>query len=294
MQTIQTSPQQDRPDPESRAVEQVERLCAQLEEAEGVPVPLQELARTAGLSPWATHRLFKRVTGITPRDYAQALREGRLRSELRRSGNVTRALYEAGYGSSSRLYEGADDALGMTPATYARGGRGARIVYGLAVSPLGQLLVAATEHGLCFIALGDDADTLESELRSDFPAAAELRRDQDAVEEPLAELLAYLKGQVPHFDLPLDIRATAFQRRVWNELVAIPYGATRSYAEIAERLGLPKAQRAVGRACGSNPVSLVIPCHRVLRSDGDPGGYRWGVARKRRLLRDEAAGAAEG
>ncbi|MFD1381106.1 methylated-DNA--[protein]-cysteine S-methyltransferase [Fodinicurvata halophila] len=164
----------------------------------------------------------------------------------------------------------------MTPATYARGGRNARIVYGLADSPLGQLLVAATEHGLCFIALGDDPDTLEAELRNDFPAAAELRRDQDAVEEPLAELLAYLAGQVPHFDLPLDIRATAFQRRVWNELVAIPYGETRSYAEIAERLGLPRAQRAVGRACGSNPVSLVIPCHRVLRSDGDPGGYRWG------------------
>lgn len=290
MLTLQTSREEDRPGENARAVDQVEQLCAQLEEAEGVPVPLEELARTVGLSPWATHRLFKRVTGITPRDYAQALREGRLRSELRRSGNVTRALYEAGYGSSSRLYESADDALGMTPATYARGGREARIVYGLAASPLGQLLVAATEHGLCFIALGDDATALETELRVDFPEAAELRRDQAAVEEPLAELLAYLKGQVPHFDLPLDIRATAFQRRVWNELVAIPYGETRSYAEIAHRLGLPKAQRAVGRACGSNPVSLVIPCHRVLRSDGDPGGYRWGVARKRRLLRNEAAG----
>ncbi|WP_051609003.1 methylated-DNA--[protein]-cysteine S-methyltransferase [Fodinicurvata fenggangensis] len=266
----------------------VESLCAELESAEGTPVPLQDLARIAELSPWSTHRLFKRVTGVTPRDYAQALREGRLRSELRRTGNVTRALYEAGYGSSSRLYESADNALGMTPATYARGGRGARIVYGLAPSDLGQLLLAATEHGLCFIALGADSQSLEQELRAEFHGADELRRDQAAVEEPLAEVLAYLEGQMPHFELPLDIRATAFQRRVWNELVAIPYGETRSYAEIAERLGLPKAQRAVGRACGSNPVSLVIPCHRVLRSDGGLGGYRWGVARKRRLLRQEA------
>ncbi|WP_022728015.1 methylated-DNA--[protein]-cysteine S-methyltransferase [Fodinicurvata sediminis] len=266
----------------------VEHLCAELEAAEGTPVPLQELARIAGLSPWSTHRLFKRVTGITPRDYAQALREGRLRAELRRSGNVTRALYEAGYGSASRLYESAGNALGMTPATYARGGRGARIVYGLAPSALGELLLAATEHGLCFIALGTDSQSLEQELHADFPKADELRRDQAAVEEPLAEVLAYLEGQMPHFDLPLDIRATAFQRRVWNELVAIPYGETRSYADIAVRLGLPKAQRAVGRACGSNPVSLVIPCHRVLRSDGGLGGYRWGVARKRRLLRQEA------
>ncbi|MGM0561710.1 MAG: methylated-DNA--[protein]-cysteine S-methyltransferase [Pseudomonadota bacterium] len=266
----------------------VESLCAELESAEGTPVPLQDLARIAELSPWSTHRLFKRVTGVTPRDYAQALREGRLRSELRRSGNVTRALYEAGYGSSSRLYESADNALGMTPATYARGGRGARIVYGLAPSDLGQLLLAATEHGLCFIALDADSQSLEQELRTEFHGADELRRDQAAVEEPLAEVLAYLEGQMPHFELPLDIRATAFQRRVWNELVAIPYGETRSYADIAERLGLPKAQRAVGRACGSNPVSLVIPCHRVLRSDGGMGGYRWGVARKRRLLRQEA------
>ncbi|HLW27710.1 MAG TPA: methylated-DNA--[protein]-cysteine S-methyltransferase [Kiloniellales bacterium] len=267
----------------------VERMCALLDESEG-PLSLESLAQAFAQSPWQLYRLFRKHLGISPRDWQVSRREQRFREELRRGEGVAAATYGAGYGSSSRVYEQAAERLGMTPASYAKGGKGARIVWGSADSSLGPLLVAATEKGICFVALGDSVEGLEQALHAEFPAADLLVRDQEAVDVALELLVDYLKGQEPHLDLPLDIRATAFQRRVWNELAAIPYGETRSYAELAARLGLPKASRAVGRACGSNPVALILPCHRVLRGDGGLSGYRWGVARKKQLLKQEAAG----
>lgn len=267
----------------------VQRACALLEESES-PLPLEPLAAAVGRSPWQLHRLFRKLLGVSPRDWAAARREQRFRQELRSGAGVAEATYGAGYGSASRVYEHAAERLGMTPATYARGGKGARIVWGAADSPLGRLLVAATEKGICFVALAEDDRSLEEALTAEFPAADSLIRDEASVDVALELLVGHLAGQEPHLDLPLDIRATAFQRRVWNELAAIPYGETRTYAELAERLGLPRAQRAVGRACATNPVALVLPCHRVLRRDGGLGGYRWGVPRKKRLLRQEAEG----
>jgi len=270
--------------------EAVERACARLDSAAGERVTLAELAAEVGMSPWHLQRVFRKVVGVSPRDYADALRAARFKAELKAHGRVAEATYGAGYGSSSRVYEAAARTLGMTPATYAKGGKGARIVYSLAESPLGRLLVAATAAGLCFLALGDDEAALIAELTAEFPAAESIERDDLAIQDSLEVLMAYLEGETPHLDLPLDVRATAFQRRVWSELIAIPYGETRSYREIAELLGLPKGQRAVGRACATNPVSLVIPCHRAIRGDGGLSGYRWGLPRKARLLELEAEG----
>ena len=202
------------------------------------------------------------------------------------------ALYEAGYGSSSRLYERAAAQLGMTPATYGRGGRHTSIRYAVADCPLGRLLLAATDRGVCALYLGDRDGPLEEELGREFPEAQ--RRREAGLGDWLAELVAHLEGRRPHLELPLDVQATAFQWRVWQELRAIPYGSTRTYHEIARALGQPTAARAVARACATNPVSVVIPCHRVVREDGDLGGYRWGLERKRALLareRQEASGA---
>ncbi|WP_119169386.1 methylated-DNA--[protein]-cysteine S-methyltransferase [Algihabitans albus] len=271
----------------------VERVCHLIDaesDGDGPRQTLASLAEAVGLSPWHLQRLFKKALGVSPRDYAAARRAERFRAELRDHGRVAEATYGAGYGSSSRVYENADRTLGMTPATYAKGGAGARIVYSLADSPLGRLLAAATERGLCFLALGDDDTTLEAELRAEFPTADSIERDDPAIQDSLEVLMAYLAGATPHLDLPLDVRATAFQRRVWSELIAIPYGETRTYREIAELLGRPNAWRAVGRACAINPVSLVIPCHRALREDGNLAGYRWGVTRKAELLTREAQG----
>jgi AraC family transcriptional regulator of adaptative response/methylated-DNA-[protein]-cysteine methyltransferase len=206
---------------------------------------------------------------------------------------VAGATYGAGYGSSSRIYERAGIKLGMTPASYAKGGRGARISYAVVDSPLGRLLLAATEKGLCFLALGDDDRVLEQRLRAEFPEADEIAHNPRTIAPTADALLRHLAGETPHVDLPLDVRATAFQRRVWQELMAIPWGETRSYAEIAETLGQPHAQRAVGRACATNPVAIVVPCHRALRADGALGGYRWGLDRKEALLRREAEIVAE-
>ncbi len=271
----------------------VERVCALIEREIETDAPRQtlaDLAAAVNLSPWHLQRLFKKALGVSPRDYAAARRAERFRAELRETGRVAEATYGAGYGSSSRVYEAADRTLGMTPATYAKGGAGARIVYSLADSPLGRLLVAATERGLCFLALDDADDALEAALHAEFPAAESIERDDRAIQDSLEVLMAYLAGETPHLDLPLDVRATAFQRRVWSELIAIPYGETRTYREIADLLGRPNAWRAVGRACATNPVSLVIPCHRALREDGGLGGYRWGLPRKAALLSREAEG----
>ncbi len=272
-----------------RQVALVRRACAYLDERAGERVTLNELGEHLGVSPWHLQRLFRKVMGVSPRDYADALRSGQFRRQLRRGDSIAGATYEAGYGSSSRVYEVASQQLGMTPATYARGGKGARIVYAVVDSPLGRLLVAATRAGVCFVSLGENDGPLVAALESEFPEADSLERDDARVGPALDALVAYLSGETPHVDLPLDIQATAFQRRVWQELIAIPYGETRSYSEIARRLGVPAGQRAVGRACATNPVPLIIPCHRALREDGALGGYRWGVKRKRALLEHETA-----
>ena len=266
----------------------VRAACAYIDAREGQGVTLARLAAEVGLSPWHLQRLFKKAMGVSPRDYADARRTRRFRDELKNGESIAGATYEAGYGSSSRVYEQAQAQLGMTPASYAKGGKGARIAYAIVDSVLGRLLVAATARGVCFLCLGDTDAVLIAALRAEFPKADALVRDEAAIAPAVDAVLRYLAGETPHAGLPLDVRATAFQRRVWQELIAIPPGETRSYSEIAEALGVPGGQRAVGRACATNPVSIVIPCHRALRQDGTLGGYRWGLKRKQALLQHEA------
>ncbi|MGF1608395.1 MAG: methylated-DNA--[protein]-cysteine S-methyltransferase [Kiloniellales bacterium] len=266
----------------------VQAVCALIDEREGEPVTLAELAGAVGMSPWHLQRLFRKVMGVSPRDYADARRSRRFRDRLRDGESIAGATYESGYGSSSRVYERAQHHLGMTPASYAKGGKGAKIAYAMVDSPLGRLLVAATARGVCFVSLGDDDAQLEAALFAEFPEADSIVRDHEASASAVDAFVKFLAGEAPHVDLPLDIRFTAFQRRVWNELMAIPCGETRSYAEIAAALGLPHGQRAIGRACATNPVALIVPCHRVLRHDGELGGYRWGLRRKSALLTKEA------
>jgi len=267
-------------------VERVRRTCRYIETHLEGSLTLDTLSDQEGLSSFHLQRVFKRIMGITPRQYADACRLGVLKTRLKERRTVTMAMLEAGYGSSSRLYERASSHLGMTPATYQRGGRATQIRYTLTACPLGRLLLAGTERGICAVYLGDSDAKLESELSSEFPAA-EVRREDDGLSAWAGELVNHLSGQQPHLDLPLDVRATAFQWRVWQALQAIPYGQTRSYSEIARALGQPTAARAVARACATNPVSLVIPCHRVVREDGSLGGYRWGLDRKQALLDHE-------
>ncbi len=240
-------------------------------------------ARPEG-DPRRLARAFKRVLGITPRAYAEARRVGHFKQELKRRKQVSPALYEAGYGSSSRVYERTDAHLGMTPATYARGGAGVGIAYTTVATALGQLLVAATERGVCRVALADTPRILEQDLLAEFPEARVVADKSGKLHGWVSSILAYLNGREPDLDLPLDIRATAFQRRVWQELQKIPFGQTRSYGDVARRIGRPTATRAVAQACATNPVALVIPCHRIVRENGDLGGYRWGTDRKRSLL----------
>ena len=232
-------------------------------------------------------RAFKRILGITPRAYAEARRVARFKQELKRRKQVSPALYEAGYGSTSRVYERTHEQLGMTPATYAHGGAGVEIVFVTVPTALGRLLVAATDRGVCRVMLGDDAAKLEADLRAEFDAAHVREEKGGKLEGYVAAILSYLEGTEPHLDLPLDIRATAFQRRVWQELRHIPFGETRTYAEVAKAIGQPQATRAVARACATNPAALVIPCHRVVRADGKVDGYRWGLERKKTLLEME-------
>lgn len=241
--------------------------------------------------PQQLARAFKRVLGITPKQYADARRVARFKQELKRRKRVSPALYEAGYSSSSRVYERTHEQLGMTPATYARGGAGIGIAYVTVPTSLGRLLVAATERGVCRVMLGDNAEALEADLLSEFHTARVVQDKSGQLAGWVGAILAYLDAREPHLDLPLDIRATAFQRRVWQELQKIPFGKTRSYAEVARRIGQPKATRAVARACATNPAALIIPCHRVVRDDGGLGGYRWGLERKRALLNQEKRNA---
>jgi AraC family transcriptional regulator of adaptative response/methylated-DNA-[protein]-cysteine methyltransferase len=271
----------------------VERACRAIEaHAEGT-VSLAALGAQLGVSPYHLQRTFKSVTGVTPRQYQAARRVGRFKRRIETGGAVAEAIYDAGFGSSSRLYERAGAELGMTPAVYARGGSGERITYTIAGCALGRLLVAATGRGLCAVRLGDSDAELESALAAEF-RAAEIHRDAAALGEWVGTILRHLEGEQTSLDLPLDVRATAFQRRVWEELRRIPYGATRSYGDVARAVGQPSAVRAVARACASNPVALVTPCHRVVRGDGSLGGYRWGLERKRALLAAEQTEAASG
>jgi AraC family transcriptional regulator, regulatory protein of adaptative response / methylated-DNA-[protein]-cysteine methyltransferase len=274
----------------------VARVCRDIEarvhgEAGGtgeMPVTLSALSAPVGMSSHQLERAFRSVMGITPRQYADAQRMRRLKSRLKKGDDVTTALYDAGFGSSSRLYERAPSHLGMTPATYRRGGAGMHIRYTIADSPLGRLLVGATDCGISALYLGESDARLEATIQKEYPRA-EIRRDRNGMGGWLDSILAHLRGREPHLDLPTDVQATAFQRRVWEELRRIPYGTTRTYSQVARAIGRPTAIRAVARACATNPVSVVVPCHRVVREDGNLAGYRWGLERKRALLEHESA-----
>jgi AraC family transcriptional regulator of adaptative response/methylated-DNA-[protein]-cysteine methyltransferase len=268
-------------------VARVRDVCRHIQTNLEGPLTLDALGARAGLSPAHLQRVFKRVTGITPRQFADACRLGRLKTRLRERRTVTMAMVEAGYGSSSRLYERASAQLGMTPATYRRGGPAVAIRYAVAPCALGQVLLAGTQRGVCAVYLGDDPAALERALRAEYPAADIAPAADGGLRPWLKELLEHLAGQRPHLELPLDVQATAFQWRVWEELRRIPYGGTRTYAEVAAAIGRPTAARAVARACATNPVSVVIPCHRVVRGGGGLGGYRWGLGRKAALLAKE-------
>ena len=265
----------------------VEKVCRFIEANPDAPLTLDALGRQVAVSPYHLQRTFKRLLGVTPRQYADTCRLAKLKAQLRDNETVASAAYASGYGSSRSLYERTPAQLGMTPGAYRQGGRGMLIVYAIADSPLGRLLVGATARGVCAVSLGDSDGELESALRAEYPAA-DIQRDDGALGEWLSALLRHLNGERPRLELPLDVQATAFQRRVWQELQSIPYGSTRTYREIAQALGQPNAARAVARACATNPVSLVIPCHRVVREDGGLGGYRWGLERKRALVAREA------
>ena len=285
-------------DPRTQAVA---RVCAAIDrhlqtgqgaaasaEPEDFHLTLKSLSTAAGIGPYQLERAFRSVMGISPRQYADARRMHRLKSKLKKGDDVTTALYDAGFGSSSRLYERAPGHFGMTPATYRQGGAGMKIRYTIAASPLGRLLVGATERGISAVYLGEADAPLEAALRQEYPRA-EIQRDRNGMEKWVGKILDHLRGHEPNLDLPTDLQATAFQRRVWQELRRIPYGKTRTYSQVARAIGQPTAIRAVARACATNPVSVVVPCHRVVREDGNLAGYRWGLERKRELLEHEAA-----
>ena len=269
-------------------VELVQRACRYIEAHLESSLTLTDLGTHVNMSPHHLQRIFKRIMGITPRQYAEASRLGELKALLKEGENVTQALYEAGYSSSSRLYERAPSQLGMTPTSYRHGGQGMHINYTIENSPLGRLLVAATEKGICSINLGDSDTVLKTALFNEYPAA-EITPGGTDLSQEVNTLLCHLNGEQPHLDLPLDVQATAFQWRVWQELRTIPYGSTRSYSQVAKAIGQPNATRAVARACATNPVPLLIPCHRVIREDGTLGGYRLGRERKQHLLEQEKA-----
>ncbi|HEX2891664.1 bifunctional DNA-binding transcriptional regulator/O6-methylguanine-DNA methyltransferase Ada [Vineibacter terrae] len=277
----------------SRAVATACRLLDDIDA--DTPPSLEAIARKVGITASTLTRRFQRELGVSPRDWLAARKTGRFKAALKSGESVTEALYGAGYGSSSRVYENADKVLGMTPATYRKGGAGARIAYAIADSDHGRVLVGATHKGIAAVYLGDNDTKLADDLHRDFPAA-EIVRDNDALEPRVKAVLARLDGRKPSaidaVDLPLDIVGTAFQWRVWKALTDIPVGETLTYGAIAERLGEPGAARAVGRACATNPVAIVVPCHRAVGASGALTGYRWGVDRKRKILAEEKRRAA--
>jgi AraC family transcriptional regulator of adaptative response/methylated-DNA-[protein]-cysteine methyltransferase len=266
----------------------VKRICRYIEQHLDEPITLERLGKEFKQSPFHLQRRFKAVLGITPREYADSCRLRLLKRNLQAGNNVTRAMYDAGYGSSSRLYERTASHLGMTPDKYRRGAIAAAIRYTCADSPLGRMLIAATERGVCAIQFaGSDGELLEG-LKREFPFAVR-KPDDSGLKSWVAVLLRQMRGykREPSSRLPLDIRATAFQRRVWTHLQSIPFGAVRSYGQVAKAIGQPRAARAVARACATNRIAVAIPCHRVVRGDGGMGGYRWGIERKKALLEME-------
>ena len=269
---------------ESRLIRQA---CKIMEQQSDDPIRIASVARQVGVSPFRLQRVFRRKIGISPGAYAQSVRLRRLKTQLREGNDVTSALYEAGYGSSSRLYERSNGHLGMTPATYGRGGQGMEIGYATVSCQLGRLLIAGTAKGISAIYVGDSEKQLEAELLREYPAAR-ISRSPDHVAQWVRQVVQHISGEQPDLDLPLDVKATAFQRRVWEALQQIPRGSTRSYSDLARSIGLPNGQRAVARACATNPAAILIPCHRVVREDGSLGGYRWGIQRKQALLATEA------
>jgi AraC family transcriptional regulator, regulatory protein of adaptative response / methylated-DNA-[protein]-cysteine methyltransferase len=267
----------------------IARACDYLSRHADKAVTLTTVAREVGLSPFHLQRAFKRALGISPREYRDAERRRRLADRLRKGDTVSRATYEAGFGSSSRVYEQSAQRIGMTPAELRKGGAGQRIQFSIVDCALGRLLAAYTERGVCSVKLGDDDRELERAFRGEFPSA-EIHRAGAGIHEWIASIVRSLETGTPATAIPVDARGTAFQWRVWNELQRIPRGTTLSYSDVAKRIGQPNAVRAVARACATNPVALVIPCHRVVREDGSLGGYRWGLERKRKLLDNEQAG----
>jgi AraC family transcriptional regulator of adaptative response/methylated-DNA-[protein]-cysteine methyltransferase len=278
----------DRPSVAEQHAATVTAICRLLESAPRVP-PLEALAARAGLSPFHFHRVFKAVTGLTPRGYALAHRGERVRRELGKAATVTAAIYESGYSSNGRFYDESERVLGMTPTEFRAGGATAEIRFAVGECSLGSILVARSERGVCAILLGDDPDALARDLQDRFPRATLIGGDA-AFEDLVARVVGFVEAPRLGLDLPLDVRGTAFQQRVWHALREIPAGATVSYRDLARRIGSPRSVRAVAHACASNPLAVAIPCHRVVRSDGGLAGYRWGVERKRALLRREAAG----
>jgi AraC family transcriptional regulator of adaptative response/methylated-DNA-[protein]-cysteine methyltransferase len=275
-----------RPGETPREITMVEAANRYIDEHIDETVTLAALGGACAMSPYHLQRTFKRVTGLTPRQYIRERRMERLKARLRGGADVTTAMYDAGYGSSSRLYEGGVRRLGMTPRTYRNGGVGLEIRYSIVDCGLGRLLVGATERGVCAVSLGDSDEELEQALRREYPAAG-LVRDESAAGDWVEAIVAFTLGQDLPPDLPVDIQATAFQWKVWSYLCTIPTGETRSYAEVARAIEQPAAARAVAHACASNPVALVVPCHRVVHADGEVGGYRWGKERKEQLLARE-------
>ena len=272
--------------PDERQAAAVTRACRLIETADQLP-RLDDMARRAGMSPFHFHRVFKAATGVTPKAYADAHRGRRIRDELKGAGTVTEAIYGAGFNSNARFYESAGDLLGMTPSAFRGGGAGASIRFAVGECSLGSILVAATDKGVCAIQFGDDPDALVRDLQDTFPKAKFIGGDE-AFEQAVAQVVGFVEAPQRGLGLPLHVRGTAFQQRVWQALRAIPAGATASYTEVAGKIGEPKAARAVAQACSANPVAVAIPCHRVVRRDGAPAGYRWGVARKQALISKEA------
>jgi AraC family transcriptional regulator of adaptative response/methylated-DNA-[protein]-cysteine methyltransferase len=269
---------------DQRAAKMAE-LCRFIERAEQLPT-LDELAARAGLSPYHFHRVFKATTGLTPKAYAAAHRATRIRAELAQSNTVTEAIYDAGYNSNGRFYDQSNRVLGMTPTAYRAGGANTEIRFAVGECSLGAILVAASDRGVCAIFMGDDPDELARELQDRFPHATLIGGDAE-FEQLVAKVVGFVEAPRLGLDLPLDVRGTAFQQRVWQALREIPAGATVSYTELAKRIGSPKSVRAVAQACGANALAVAIPCHRVVRNDGALSGYHWGVERKRALLERE-------
>lgn len=275
----------DQSAPAKRRADMVARICRLMEQAPDMP-SLAELARIAGMSPYHFHRIFKATTGMTPKAYAVAHRANRMRDELAGSETVTAAIYEAGFNSNGRFYESTNTVLGMTPSSFRNGGKSADIRFAVGQCSLGAILVAATDKGVCAILIDDDAEFLVQDLQNRFPRANLIGGDKE-FERLVAQVVGFVEAPALGLDLPLDVRGTIFQQRIWQALRNIPAGSTVSYTELAKRIGMPKAVRAVAQACAANAIAVAIPCHRVVRNDGSLSGYRWGVERKRILLERE-------